>query len=649
MAQDSFYITTPIYYVNDKPHIGHAYTTILADVLARYNRLLEVPTFFLTGTDEHGQKVEKAATDNDMTPIEQCDGTVVRFQELWDTLDITNDDFIRTTEKRHTSIVQKVMQDLFDRDLIYKDEYKGHYCVPCERFFTEKDLDEESNCPDCKRPTDEIIESNYFFRMSNYQEWLIDHINENPDFIQPAYRANETLGFLKKPLGDLCVSRPKSRLSWGIELPFDEDYVCYVWFDALINYISGIGYGSDEEKFKKWWPASYHLIGKDILTTHTVYWPTMLKAMGIELPKSIFAHGWWLIGDSKMSKSTGNVVNPMDMCAKYGVDAFKYFLLSEMVLGQDASFTEDQFVLRYNSDLANDLGNFVNRIVKMTLKQFDGLVPQPGADTEAETEFKNAVLKAVDAMENSITNMKLDKGIGEVIAAVRAGNRYMEQTAPWTLAKNGDTERLGTVMHTSAEALRIISGLLIPVMPEKMAELRRTIGIDADKASTVEISALKEWGASLVGQQMLDIVSLFPRILVEKKDEPKPEKKSKKNKEKSKNKDDKSGTNVVTFDEFFNTQLKTAKVIEAVRVEKTDKLMKLQLEVGEEKRQIVAGVAQFYTPEEMAGRTIVIVANLKPAKICGVESQGMLLAAKAGKDLKLVTVDGDIASGASVG
>jgi len=373
----------------------------------------------------------------------------------------------------------------------------------------------------------------------------------------------------------------------------------------------------------------------------------MLQAMGVEQPKSIFAHGWWLIGESKMSKSAGNVVNPMDMCEQYGVDAFKYFLLSEMVLGQDASFTEDQFILRYNSDLANDLGNFLNRVVKMTQKQFGGVIPQPAGDTEAEVDFMEAVLKAVHAMEDSIVNMKLDKGIAEVIAAVRAGNRYMEVTAPWTLAKNGDTERLGTVMHTAAEALRIISGLLLPVMPEKMAELRRTIGME--NANHVEISELKEWGSSLCGNTMLDIVSLFPRIQVEKADKPQPAKKKEKKKQEKKKSEDKTGINVVTFDEFFKTQLKTAKVLEAERVENTDKLMKLQIEVGEEKRQIVAGVAQFYTPEEMVGKTIVIVANLKPAKICGVESQGMLLAAKAGKELKLITADGEVPSGASVG
>ena len=378
--QNIYYVTTPIYYVNDKPHIGHSYTTVLADVLARYHRAQGDDTFFLTGTDEHGQKVQKAAEAHHMTPQEQCDQTVVRFQDLWKRLKISNDDFIRTTQERHKTIVRKILQDLYDRDLIYKAEYTGHYCVPCERFFTDKDLLEGNLCPDCHRPTDEIVESNYFFRMSKYQDWLIDYIKNHPSFIQPSFRANETLGFLKKELGDLCISRPKSRLSWGIELPFDPDYVCYVWFDALINYISAIGYGTDDEKFRKYWAHSHHLIGKDILTTHSVYWPTMLKAIGLDMPQSIFAHGWWLSGNTKMSKSLGNVVNPMDMADKYGVDAFRYFLMAEMSLGNDASFTEEGFISRYNSDLANDLGNLLNRVVKLTLKHFNGIMPKPGDD-----------------------------------------------------------------------------------------------------------------------------------------------------------------------------------------------------------------------------------------------------------------------------
>jgi methionyl-tRNA synthetase len=650
---DKFYLTTPIYYVNDKPHIGHSYTTILGDVLSRYHRSLGLPTFFLTGTDEHGQKVQKAADEHGMTPQEQCDSTVVRFKELWRELEITNDKFIRTTDPEHKEVVQEILQDLFDRDLIYKDEYKGWYCVPDERFFTEKDL-VDGKCPECGRDVQEIIESNYFFRMSQYQDWLIDHIKSNPEFIQPSFRANETLGFLRQPLGDLCISRPKSRLSWGIELPFDKEYVCYVWFDALINYISGVGYRKDDEEFKKWWPASYHLIGKDILTTHTVYWPTMLKAMGVEMPKTIFAHGWWLTGRDKMSKSLGNVVNPMEMIQKYGVDAFRYFLMAEMTLGQDASFTEEAFVARYNSDLANDLGNLLSRVVKMTLRHSDGAIPAPGAFTEEEAELMQAVDAAVDGMEKALTGMRMEQGLEAIMNAVRAGNRYMERTAPWTLAKKGETERLNTVLYCVAEALRKVSVLLHPVMPGKMADLRNALGLPEEVLNECRIADLKKSDNVLSGLVMNDIDALFLRIKLEELEQEKPVKEQKKQKkQEKKNAPEKaapeSGEGVITIDEFFRTELKTAKVLEAEKVEGADKLLKLQIELGGEKRQLVAGVAEFYSPEEMIGRTIVVVANLKPAKIRGIESQGMLLAAKKGKKLKLVTVDGEIDSGASVG
>ena len=643
MKTEKFYVTTPIYYVNDKPHIGHAYTTIVADVLARYHRSLGDTTFFLTGSDEHGQKVQKAADEHGMTAQQQCDDTVIRFKELWRELEISNDKFIRTTDDNHKAVVQEVMQDLYDRDLIYKDEYKGFYCVPCERFFTEKDLDEKLCCPECQRETQEIVESNYFFRMSNYQEWLIEYIETHPEFIQPAFRANETLGFLKKPLGDLCVSRPKARLSWGIELPFDKDYVCYVWFDALINYISGIGYRRDDEMFKKWWPASCQLIGKDILTTHTVYWPTMLKAMGVEMPQSILAHGWWLVGRTKMSKSIGNVVNPMDMIQKYGLDAFRYFLMAEMTMGQDASFTEDAFIARYNSDLANDLGNLTSRVVKMTLRHGDGVIPQPGELTETENALNAAVENAIVEMEKALKTMRINQGLDHIMNAVRAGNRYMEQTAPWALAKKGETERLNTVLYCVAEALRKISILLDPVMPDKMTALRDALGIK--KASEGHLDTLTQDTNILSGLQMHDLDALFLRIKLEEPEEAKPQKK----KQKKEKQAEPLGEGLITFDEFFNTQLRTAKVLEAEKIEGTDKLLKLQIEVGDEKRQLVAGVAEFYTPEEMIGKNIVIVANLKPAKIRGVESQGMLLAAKDGKDLKLITIDGDIPTGSSVG
>ncbi len=639
MSKDTFYLTTPIYYVNDKPHIGHAYTTILADVLARFHRLLADPTFFLTGTDEHGQKVQKAASEKGMTPQEQCDQTVVRFQQLWERLEVTNDRFIRTTEPFHKEVVQKVLQDLYDRDLIYKSDYSGWYCVPDERFYTEKDL-VDGKCPECHRELTPIVESNYFFRMSNYQEWLINYIKENPEFIQPAFRANETLGFLKQPLNDLCISRPKSRLNWGIELPFDSDYVCYVWFDALINYISGVGYLQDEDKFNRWWPASYHLIGKDILTTHTVYWPTMLKAMHLPMPKTIFAHGWWLSGRDKMSKSMGNVVDPMDMIDRYGVDAFRYFLLSEMTMGNDASFTEEAFVNRYNSDLANDLGNLLSRVLKMTLRSTNGVIPKPNEYSVEEHELFAALHNAVTATAVSVRNMKLDSGISAVLEAVRAGNRYLEKTAPWSLAKQGNTAKLDTVLYVSSELLYQISVLLYPVMPGKMGDLRESLGLsrELDRDLTKNENRIS-------GKVMKDAPPLFMRVKLEELEAPKVEAKV----EKPKKQEKITGVELIDVDTFFKTKLLTAKVVCAEKVENSDKLLKLQVDLGSEQRQIVSGIAEHYTTEQLVGKTIVVVSNLKPAKIRGVESNGMLLAAKEGKTLKLVTVDGDIANGSSVG
>ena len=643
----SFYLTTPIYYVNDKPHIGHAYTTILGDVITGYHRGMGEDVWFLTGTDEHGQKVQKAAAEHNMSPIEQCDSTVVRFQELWKKLGIRNDDFIRTTEDRHKTIVRKILQDLYDRDLIYKAEYKGHYCVPCERFFTDKDLVDGNLCPDCHRPTNEIIESNYFFRMSQYQEWLIDYIKTHPGFIQPAYRANETLGFLKKPLEDLCISRPKARLSWGIELPFDPEYVCYVWFDALINYISAIGYGVDDERCMKYWSNAHHLIGKDILTTHTVYWPTMLKAIGLEPPKTILAHGWWLIGRDKMSKSLGNVVNPMEMADKYGVDAFRYFLLSEMTLGQDAAFSEEAFVKRYNSDLANDLGNMLNRAVKLIVRYFDSKVPAPGNMLENEDkELLAAAADAADAMEHAVRNLHLDKGIETVMNVVRTANRYMETTAPWTLAKEGKTERLASVLYTAAETLRVVAQLLLPVMPEKMTKLLSTIGAPA----VFSFEQAKNHGVLNPGSAIRDIDALFPRIQIEEAEAPKAEPKKKTEKVKAAREEPVLPEGIISITDFAKVKLITAKVVQAEKVPDAEKLLKLQVDAGSEKRQIVSGIAGFYTPEELIGKTIVLVANLKPAKIRGVESYGMLLAAKNGDNLRLVTVDApDFPGGASVG
>jgi methionyl-tRNA synthetase len=648
-----YYVTTPIYYVNDKPHIGHSYTTILADVLANYHRLLDVPTHFLTGTDEHGQKVQQAADANGITPQEQCDQTVVRFQELWKRLEITNDDFIRTTEPRHKTVVQQTLQELFDRDEIYKAEYEGWYCVGCERFFTEKDL-VDGNCPECNRPVDKIIESNYFFRMSKYQDWLIDYIESNPGFIQPAFRANETLGFLKnKELQDLCISRPKSRLAWGIELPFDADFVTYVWFDALINYISAVGYRSDEEQFNKWWPCSCHLIGKDILTTHTVYWPTMLKAMGVEMPQSIFAHGWWLTGRTKMSKSLGNVVNPMDMIDSYGVDAFRYFLIAEMSLGQDASFTEEAFVKRYNADLANDLGNVTNRVLNMISRYCDGKMP-PASDGGFDTALENALWKeavvVADEMGAMINNMKLDHSVSAVMSVVRKINVYLQERAPWSLAKQDGTEaEVAHCLYTAAECLRVCAALLYPVMPEKMLTLRTALGMADAKP---HLGKLTEFGVLIPGSEISQPGALFPRIEPRKTDEQVKQAfqpaQGQTGKSAPQKKKPAPLEGLITFDQVMAVKLKTAVVLEASTIEGADKLLKLQVDLGAEKRQVVAGIALHYKPEELVGKTIVMVANLKPAKLRGVESEGMLLAASRGDTLKLVTVEGEIGPGADV-
>ncbi len=636
MGKSTFYITTPIYYVNDKPHIGHAYTTVLADVLARYHRLLGEPTYFLTGTDEHGQKVAKAAAAGNMTPREQADRTVVRFQDLWKRLGITNDDFIRTTEERHTKIVQKCLQDLYDKGEIYRAEYDGWYDVTSEQFVTEKDL------PEGKKPEEmpnivRIKEANYFFKMSKYQDWLIDYISKNPDFIQPTFRRNETLGFLKKPLQDLCISRPKSRMAWGIDLPFDKDYVCYVWFDALVNYISAVGYQSDNTKFEKWWPASYHLIGKDILTTHTVYWPTMLKAMGVEQPKSIFAHGWWLSGETKMSKSLGNVVDPMDMIDRFGVDAFRYFLMSEMVLGQDASFTEDAFTRRFNADLANDLGNLLSRLVNMIKRYCDGKIPAPTADVLSgadEKELWGVVQLAVLQVEKGLKDMRIDQGIAQVLTSVKAINRFLELKQPWTQAKQEDRQPLMNTLYMGAESMRVLSQLLQPVMPEKIESLRKSLGLKG--ACTMD--ELKTFGKLPAGRDVVEQGSLFPRVDAQAKPAAEVPAAAK----------PPAVEGVITFEDFAKVQLRTARVISAERIEGADKLLKLQVFIGEEKRQIVAGIAQHYEPDQLTGKTVVVVVNLKPAKIRGVESNGMLLAASKGEKLKIVTVDGEISSGATV-
>ena len=614
-----FYITTPIYYVNDKPHIGHAYTTILADVLSRYHRAEGNDVFFLTGLDEHGQKVQQAAAERGVKPKVHCDEMAPRFLELWEKLHISNDDFIRTTEDRHVKVVQDILQIVYDNGDIYEDEYEGFYSVSEERFITEKEA-ESGEFRDIKK----LKEKNFFFKMSKYQQTLIDHINNNPNFIQPEHRKNEILGFLRQPLSDLCISRPKSRLNWGIDLPFDNNYVTYVWFDALINYVTATGFGVNDESYQKWWPAEYHLIGKDILTTHAVYWPTMLMSAEMPLPKSIFAHGWWMSGESKMSKTLGNVVNPLDLIEEYGVDPVRYYLMREMVLGQDASFTMESFIKRYNSDLANDFGNLLSRISKLIEKNFDSVVPDPGKSTTADNEIKVSAEKVITSIHTLITEMKVHEAIEETLQFIRGVNKYMEHQAPWKLVKN-DTEAAGRVLYTAAEALRIGTLLLGPVMPH-----RTEIVLETFDVQTSELS----WGGLKAGTRLKQHPPLFPRIDMQKG-----------------NSEDNTNTHgtFIDYEDFEKLGLKTAEILSAEKVEGTDKLYKLQIKAGNEEWQIVSGIGDHYTPEELVGKTIVVVSNLEQATIQGVKSKGMLLAASRKKELSLIVVDGDkVESGGKV-
>ena len=492
-----FYITTPIYYVNDKPHIGHAYTTILADVISRHFQDMGRDVFFLTGLDEHGQKVQQAAENKGVSPIEHCNEMAPRFMSLWSKLHIQYTDFIRTTEKRHSTIVQSILQKVYDKGDIYEDSYEGLYSVSEERFITQKEADSGDF-----RDVRELKEKNYFFKMSNYQEKLVEHIHDNPSFIQPEHRKNEVLGFLRSPLEDLCISRPKSRLSWGIEIPFDKDYVTYVWFDALINYISAIGYESNQDKYKTYWPVDFHLIGKDILTTHSVYWPTMLMSAELPLPKAIFAHGWWLSDQTKMSKSLGNVVDPLDLIDTYGVDPIRFYLMKEMVLGQDANFSMDSFIKCYNSDLANDLGNLLSRVTNLIFKFYDGALEPDLDDSSDGDEVKKAALVSINTSKELMNDLKINDAINSVFIFIRRVNKYLEITAPWKLVKT-DKKSAGKVLFTAAESLRIIALLLNPVMPNRTEAVLSALG-----AKNREL----EWGKLVFEKKVLQQKPLFPRI-----------------------------------------------------------------------------------------------------------------------------------------
>jgi methionyl-tRNA synthetase len=494
---ENFYVTTPIYYVNDKPHIGHAYTTILADVLTRYHRSYGDESFFLTGLDEHGQKVQQAAEKRNLSPQAHCDDLAPRFTQLWEKLQIQYDDFIRTTQSRHVSVVQQVLQKVYDAGDIYMAEYEGWYSISEERFITETEK-ESGQFRDIKQ----LKERNWFFKMSKYQQRLIDYIHAHPNFIRPEHRRNEILGFLRQPLADLCISRPKSRMGWGITLPFDLEYVTYVWFDALLNYITAAGYLSDDKKFQKLWPANVHLIGKDILTTHCVYWPTMLFSLGLPLPETVFAHGWWLINETKMSKSLGNVVNPLDLVDQYGVDAVRYYLMREMVLGQDANFTLESFIKRFNSDLANDFGNLLNRVSGLIGKYFEGNVPVCDALNKEDLEIKETAQQLSQKIPSLVRDFRINDAIEETLQLVRMTNRFMELQAPWKVAKT-DLKRAGTILYVSTEALRISALHLSSVMPTKTREVLEVL--DAVNSAT-------QWGQLRSHTKLKSHGALFPRL-----------------------------------------------------------------------------------------------------------------------------------------
>ncbi len=624
----TFYITTPIYYVNDEPHIGHAYTTIMADVLSRFHRLAGDDVMFLTGTDEHGQKVNEAAKERNLSPLAHADEMVVRFQALWDVLNISHDDFIRTTEARHKRVVSEILQRIYDAGEIYSDNYEGWYCIPDERFWMEKDL-VDGNCPDCGRPAVKISEKNYFFKMSKYQDWLIEYIETHPNFIRPEKRRNEILGFLRQPLGDLCISRPKERLEWGIPLPFDDDYVCYVWFDALINYITAPGYIADDARFEHWWQSSCHLIGKDILTTHCVYWSTMLKAIGVPLPKTIMGHGFWLVDETKMGKSLGNAIRPLDLADKYGVDAFRYFLVRDMTLGQDSNFSEEAFVQRYNTELANELGNLLNRSVVMAARYLDGVVPAVDGNHAALDALKAQTDETLHAVGEAIDAMNPNAVLDAVWKLVREANRFVEVQAPWHLVKDASKRaELEVTIYALLETMRQLSVLLFPVIPSKACEIWQQLGAEGSPED-VHLDDLKTWGGLDANLQVAPGDPVFPRIEEVDVAEEKPE-------------------DLISFSEFQKLKLRVAKIDAAERVKGADRLLQLQISLGDEQRQIVAGIAEFYEPEALVGQQIVVVANLEPATIRGVESQGMLLAASDDNGLTLVTPDGEIGVGAEV-
>lgn len=635
MGRKSFYITTPIYYPSDKLHIGHAYCTTIADAMARYKRLAGYDVLFLTGSDEHGQKIERKAAEKGVTPIAYVDKIVAGFQDLWKRLDISNDDFIRTTEARHHKVVREIFNRIYAKGDIYKSTYKGLYCTPCETFWLERQAVDEK-CPDCGRAVEEVEEESYFFRISKYQDKLLAFIEENPKFIQPASRRNEMINFIKNGLEDLCISR--TSFDWGIPVPVDEKHVIYVWFDALSNYLTAAGYLADDEKFAKYWPADVHLVGKEIVRFHTIIWPIILMALELPLPKQVYGHGWLIVEGDKMSKSKGNVVDPVGLIEEFGADAIRYFLLREINLGMDGNFSRDALIQRINSDLANDLGNLLHRTLSMAMKFHGGVLEAPGEPDAVDQSLIDLAAKTAADYEAMMDEMDINPAIKAVWTFIGRTNKYIDETAPWALAKDpGKKERLRTVLYNLVESLRIISVFISPFMPLTAPKIWAQLGL-AQKFGDVRLEDCKIWGKTPAGTTVNQPEQLFPRIEEEKSVEQAAKPKAKLKAAAVANEEQEEDFPEITIDEFAKMDLRIADVIAAVKVEKTDKLLELTVDLDGEVRTIVSGLAEQYAPEDLVGKTVLMALNMKPVKIRGVVSRGMVLAACLDDALKVMEV-----------